>query len=107
MSLSTTGLRPILTIRPGAVLAGALVFGATALTLDFGGRLISRHQAGVLLHAQGLKVVAIDYDRRLPCPFMTSGWTFVATRDGQLLAGGVCAGVNPFGSVVAILPALR
>lgn len=107
MTLSTTGLRPVLVIRPSAVVVGAVVAGATFLLLDFAVFALSQHKARGVLAAQGLKLVAIDRERSLPCPFLTKGWTFVATRDGQLLAGGICAGVNPYGTVVAILPALR
>jgi predicted lipoprotein with Yx(FWY)xxD motif len=57
----------------------------------FSEAIIARRQARTAMAAQGFELIALDRDRTLTCGPGQWPYAFTATRQGALVAGGVCA----------------
>lgn len=68
---------------------------------------LSRHAAKAAIGREGYAVQALDREKSLPCPRLGQGFTFVATRDGHLVAGGVCVLMLTRPDILVTLPNLR
>lgn len=74
---------------------------------SLGNTALSRHAAKAAIGRQGYALQALDRQKSLPCPRPGQGFTFVATRDGHLVAGGVCVLMLTRPDILVTLPNLR